>query len=87
MLNEVLMNQLPAAAAFHRGAELKNYTTFQLGGACPALIECPDADTLALTAVLLAEHDIDFMVIGQGSNLLVSDAGLDQVVLRYCSEQ
>jgi UDP-N-acetylmuramate dehydrogenase len=86
MIDETLLNRLPAQAAVLRGARLCDYTTFQLGGSCPALIDCPDAATLAGTAALLHEHSVEFLVIGQGSNLLVADAGLSAVVLRYCAE-
>ena len=65
---------------------MRDYTTFRLGGPCPLLIDCPDADSLCGAAQVLAAAGVDFIVIGQGSNLLVSDAGLDCAVLRYCSE-
>ncbi|MEE9368805.1 MAG: UDP-N-acetylmuramate dehydrogenase [Pontiella sp.] len=81
-----LINQLPQSASVITEAPLRNYTSFQLGGSCPALINCPDADTLASTVTLLATANVDFIVIGQGSNLLISDSGIDSVVLRYCSE-
>ncbi len=87
MIDASIQSRLPATATVVKNAALKNYTTFQLGGDCPALIECPDAETLSAAAKILAESKIAFIVIGQGSNLLVSDAGLDAVVLRYCSEE
>lgn len=80
-----LIEKLPLNAVLTVNAAMSDYTTFQLGGTCPALIDCPDADTLASTAKLLASANIDFIVIGQGSNLLVSDDGIESVVLRYCS--
>jgi UDP-N-acetylmuramate dehydrogenase len=85
-MNDVLVDQLPANAVISLAVELRAYTTFQLGGSCPAVIDCPDADTLADTARLLHEHSVPFIVIGQGSNLLISDDGIDSVVLRYCSD-
>lgn len=86
MLNDAIISQLPATVTVIRDAALRNYTTFQLGGTCPAVIECPDAASLAGTAEILVENKIAILVIGQGSNLLVSDTGLEQVVLRYCAE-
>ncbi len=86
MMNETILNQLPARATVVHGAKLRDYTTFQLGGACPALITCPDAESLADTAKLLHTASVEFLIIGQGSNLLVSDEGMDRVVLRYCAE-
>jgi UDP-N-acetylmuramate dehydrogenase len=87
MINEALLSQLPEQATVVPGAELRDYTTFKLGGPCPMLIECPDADTLSNAARLLHDAAVDYMVIGQGSNLLVADKGIPQVVLRYCAEK
>jgi UDP-N-acetylmuramate dehydrogenase len=85
-MNDVLVDKLPEKAVVNRTAQLREYTTFQLGGSCPAVIDCPDAHTLSETASLLHEESVPFIVIGQGSNLLVSDEGIDSVVLRYCSD-
>jgi UDP-N-acetylmuramate dehydrogenase len=86
MMEETLLNRLPERVAVVRGAKLRDYTTFKLGGACPALIACPDAESLAETVALLHAESVGFLVIGQGSNLLVADAGINSVVLRYCAE-
>jgi len=86
MIDDTLIKQLPSNVALVRGAKLRDYTTFKLGGACPALIDCPNAQSLAETAGLLYGRSIGFLVVGQGSNLLVADAGIDSVVLRYCAE-
>ena len=86
MIDDSLLKQIPSNTTVIRGAKLCDYTTFNLGGACPALIDCPDAESLTDTAALLHSHSIAFLVIGQGSNLLVADEGIDPVVLRYCAE-
>ena len=86
MIDDILLKQLPKPATVVRQAMLSEYTTFQLGGPCPALIDCPDAQTLADAVKLLHRRSIGFTIIGQGSNLLVADDGIDQVVLRFCSE-
>jgi UDP-N-acetylmuramate dehydrogenase len=87
MTDDNLYSHLPSNVTALEGAELRDYTTFRLGGACPALIDCPDADSLAETVSLLVDRKVEFIIIGQGSNLLVSDAGLDSVVLRYCIDE
>ena len=86
MIDDTLFKQLPPNATLVRNAALRDYTTFKLGGACPALIDCPDAEALAETVKLLHGQPVGFIVIGQGSNLLVADAGMDSIVLRYCAE-
>lgn len=86
MINDRLLSQLPEAAIVKSKVAMRDYTTFKLGGHCEALIECPTASVLAEVAEVLAEADLGFMVIGQGSNLLVSDKGIESIILRYCAE-
>lgn len=73
--------------ATHPGPKLSLYTTFKLGGPCRALVTCVERRDLLKTIHDLGEVGESFMLVGGGSNLLVSDAGLDQVVVRYCSEK
>ena len=56
-------------------ALLSAYTTFQLGGPCPCLVECATPDELIQT----------FLLIGGGSNIVVSDHGLNTNIIRYLS--
>ena len=65
---------------------LANYTTFRLGGPCPLLLYCETPMDLIHAVELMNERMQEFMLIGGGSNLLVSDDGLDKMVLRYLSE-
>jgi len=65
---------------------LSECTTFQLGGPCPLFIDEPSADQLSKLIQTLNENKMPFLVIGQGSNLVISDNGLDCAVIRFCSE-
>lgn len=65
---------------------LSECTTFQLGGPCPLFIDNPSADQLPALIQMLNEKKKPSLVIGQGSNLVVSDDGLDSVIIRFCSE-
>ncbi len=87
MIDESLLSRLPKDAVVVPDAPMRNYTTFKLGGSCPALIDCPTPDVLQEAAQVLADAGVEFLVIGQGSNLLVSDEGIPCVVLRYCTEK
>lgn len=68
-----------------RHARLENYTTFCLGGPCRFLIECPDPESLIISVKDLNIRGIPFILIGGGSNLVVSDDGIDLAVIRYVS--
>ncbi|MFA5688850.1 MAG: UDP-N-acetylmuramate dehydrogenase [Kiritimatiellales bacterium] len=65
---------------------LREFTTFRLGGSCPLFINNPAAAELPEIIQLLNRAGMPFIIIGQGSNLVISDAGLDCAVIRFCSE-
>lgn len=67
------------------GAKLKDYTTFRLGGPCKAIIECCTAKQVTATIAAFNALNIPFILMGFGSNILASDAGVDIVVIRYSS--
>jgi UDP-N-acetylmuramate dehydrogenase len=48
-------------------------------------VECPDADALQECIRALRQAAQPFRVIGEGTNIVVADEGLDAVILRYCS--
>ncbi len=64
-------------------AFLSEYTTFQLGGPCRDLINCEDPDQLESVVTNLFREGAPFILIGGGSNLVVSDTGVDCAVVRY----
>jgi len=70
----------------HKHAKLSDYTTFRLGGACRFLIECETPQDLIDTVLELNKSKSEFILIGGGSNLVVSDEGLNCHVIRYFSK-
>lgn len=63
-----------------QNAELDKYTTFKIGGKCRALISI-NADSSAGRLFSFAhENGIPYLIIGKGSNMLISDKGFDGVV-------
>jgi UDP-N-acetylmuramate dehydrogenase len=65
---------------------LSRYTSFQVGGKTPAMVQCRDADELALIVSLLHQEKQPYFIMGQGTNVLVADEGIAEVVLRFCNE-
>ena len=61
---------------------LSSLTTFHLGGPCDLLIEVTSEKEALRTIRYLRSNAIPFFVIGNGSNLLVRDGGLDGVVVK-----
>lgn len=62
---------------------LASITTFRLGGPCPVRVDCPHAPSLLHVWPLLIQHGHTPRLFGGGSNLLISDDGLNEVVVRY----
>ncbi|MFH1632738.1 MAG: UDP-N-acetylmuramate dehydrogenase [Chloroflexota bacterium] len=60
---------------------LARYTTARLGGPADALLVAESVDELADTASQLWNLDIPFVILGGGSNVLISDAGIREVVI------
>ncbi len=60
---------------------LARYTSARLGGPADFLVTVRSADALAETATWLWEHRMAFRFLGGGSNVLVADEGVREVVI------
>ncbi|HSL41794.1 MAG TPA: UDP-N-acetylmuramate dehydrogenase [Anaerolineales bacterium] len=60
---------------------LAPYTSARIGGPADILITAESADELARTIKLLRKQEINFLMLGGGSNVLVSDKGVRGVVV------
>ncbi len=67
--------------ALHEDVSMANYTTARVGGSVPALVSINSLEELIDAARTLWNLSIPFSVLGSGSNILVSDKGLDRVIL------
>lgn len=61
---------------------MSRHTTFKIGGPADLFITASGENTIKEIAQFCNENDIPLFVIGNGSNLLVSDKGIRGVVLR-----
>jgi len=60
---------------------LAPYTSARIGGPADVLITADSADELARIIKLLWKLDVDYIMLGGGSNVLVSDRGVRGVVI------
>ena len=60
---------------------LAPYTSARIGGPADVLITAESADDLARIIKLLKKQDLDYTILGGGSNVLVSDKGVRGVVV------
>lgn len=66
-----------------RDALLSHYTRFGIGGPADLLIETAEENSFVRGLKLVRDSGLPFVVIGGGTNLIVSDAGFRGLVLRY----
>lgn len=76
---EYLKENFPEALIL-TGEPMKNHTTFRIGGPADIYIE-PDYAAIVPLIKYLKEVDVPFTVLGNGSNVLVSDDGIEGVVI------
>jgi UDP-N-acetylmuramate dehydrogenase len=62
-------------AEVHPGSSLASLTTLRVGGPARALVVAERDRDLAAVAQVCRDHDLPWLVVGRGSNLLVADAG------------
>lgn len=64
-----------------RDVPLGPFTTYRVGGPAALLLRAEDEADLELARAAVAESGIDVLVVGRGSNLLVSDLGFPGLAL------
>ena len=60
---------------------MKAHTTFKIGGAADIFITVNDIDELRLTIKACRDNAVPVMILGKGSNLLISDDGIEGAVI------
>jgi len=63
------------------GIPLARYTSARIGGPAQALLKVETANELAQIVTMLWELEQPFFIIGGGSNILVADAGVEDVIV------
>lgn len=62
-------------------APLAQYTSARIGGPAKALLTVRSTDELMAVAIKLWDLDVEFRILGGGSNVLVSDLGVRELVV------
>ena len=73
--NEILENEM-----------MYKHTTFELGGPAKFFIKPNSINKIIKVLKLCKEYSIDYFILGNGSNLLVSDKGYDGLVINIHEE-
>lgn len=67
------------------GVALREHTTWRVGGPAGVLVEPVGPGDLCAVVRYARDRGIDLTILGNGSNLLISDAGLDGIVVKIGS--
>lgn len=65
---------------------LSKHTTFKTGGAAKALVYACDEEKLKEVIKLCRNEKVPFFILGNGSNLLVSDEGFDGIAVKLSGD-
>lgn len=65
---------------------MKLHTSFRIGGNAKIFVFAKNVNELQKTISFCCENGIKSVFIGNGSNILVSDQGIDAVVIKLCGE-
>lgn len=69
------------------GAPLSRYTRFGIGGPADIYAETDQAESFIAALNAARASGLDYVVIGDGTNLIVSDAGFRGIVLRFVARR
>ena len=78
---EFLARLKTACAGVKTDEPMKRHTTFQVGGAADYFVTPETTEELKAVLALCREEEMPFFILGNGSNLLVSDAGYRGVIV------
>jgi len=80
-MNEIINLCEKEKILFLKNESLKNYTTFKIGGNCKILISVDSEKSISQIISFCNKKNIKYAIIGNGSNILVSDLGYDGVIM------
>lgn len=84
MINKTQISELFPTATFDE--PMKAHTTFRIGGKADCFINASSIDDVKNVLAYAKENNIPLLVMGNGSNMLVSDKGIRGIVLRISKE-
>ena len=64
--------------------EMKNHTTYKVGGKCNFFVTPDSIDNLISLLKKLRELKIDYKIVGNGSNIIVSSKQYNGVIINLC---
>lgn len=81
MFEKVIKSASDYGCNYIENADMSKFTTFRIGGMAKLLVEPNSVDALSAVLKACKEEGIRPIVLGNGSNVLVRDEGIDGVVI------
>lgn len=63
---------------------MKDHIYFKVGGPADILVTPKEKEQVIKTINLCKKHNVPYFLLGNGSNLLVKDGGIEGVVIKFC---
>src|SRR5271167_4482720 len=76
-----IAGRVSPATVIRRDEPLAKHTTLRVGGPADVYIEPASEEDLAGVVKFCSERELEFFILGRGSNLLVRDGGFRGVVI------
>ncbi len=70
----------------YKDEKLCNHISFKVGGPCPLLIEPKDEKQLTELLKLIKGTNTPYTILGNGTNVLILDEGIDKVIVKIGDE-
>jgi UDP-N-acetylmuramate dehydrogenase len=77
-----ILSNFSASDKIHIDEPMKNHTSFKVGGPADILVTPESAEDIIKLVQVCSEHGVPYIIIGNGSNLLVKDGGIRGVVVK-----
>ena len=81
-----IVNGILDSSSILEDEPMSRHTTFRVGGNASFFVSPKSEDEIVRLVKELNKSDINFEIVGNGSNLLVSDEGYDGVIINIASE-
>lgn len=82
---QLLQTELPKEIIFENEL-MKNYTTFKIGGVADVVLKPKSYEEVSKAVKLCKANHIPYYILGNGSNLLVSDEGYRGVIIQIYNQ-
>ena len=86
IVNVSKLNRLNKGGSCVKNVDLKEYTTFKLGGKAKYMVTISTIEGLIKVMDYISARNIDYFILGAGSNLLISDNGYNGIVIKLAGD-